>query len=133
LELGVELFVAVGVMAEARRRRSGMCNELLGDETDAIAAHDRVEDELKTVAAQRTTRGDGLPTARSKQLPFAAARSAAIEHRIVTREIGDGARLAPASLELYLAWTYRSAFAPMLQARVAPAAAPVEDSSQMRR
>ena len=36
------------------------------------------------------------------------------------------------SLEVYLAWTYRSAFAPMLQARVAPAGVSVDDSSRAR-
>ena len=36
------------------------------------------------------------------------------------------------SLEIYLTWTYRSAFAPMLQARVAPAGASVEASSSSR-
>jgi len=36
------------------------------------------------------------------------------------------------ALEIYLAWTYRRAFAPMLEARVAPAGAGVEDSSRAR-
>ena len=36
------------------------------------------------------------------------------------------------SLEIYLAWTYRRAFAPMLQARVTPAGASEEESSGAR-
>jgi uncharacterized membrane protein YphA (DoxX/SURF4 family) len=35
-------------------------------------------------------------------------------------------------LEIYLAWAYRAAFAPMLRARVAPTAAPADDPTASR-
>gem|GEM_PF-6909685 len=46
------------------------CDEMLRDETDAVAAHDRVEYELMAVAAERAARGDGLGAARREELPF---------------------------------------------------------------